>query len=237
MIHVLIPTYLQRGYGPQYLSRLLASLQAQKGVDFHVWISDNDNTGAIKKVVDKYHFDRLTYEYNPVCGASENINNVIRMVEEVYLEISLSTVINAPKMKLMCMDDLFMQPDALFLFYDALQHSGPHGWVISNSVVINSRDAIKKNVTARFEKYIFSKNTVGMPSCIAWKHTLGLRFDPNLKTFCDTDFYHQLYRLYGDPIHNQKYLIGQRYHPHSQSRNQQGTHERDAAILKQRYGL
>lgn len=217
--------------GPQYLDRLLSSIASQEDVEYRVFISDSDDTGAIWRVIDK-HSPKLNPIYTKNLtriGAAENINNVIELAER-WLENE-----QGPQhFKLMCMDDLLMSPKALHYFYAHLNTFA--GWTISNSFIINSRDAEKRIVKSVFDPEVFDRNIVGMPSCIGWTHITGIRFDTDLKTFCDTEFYFQLHKYYGMPTHIQKPVIGQRYHPQSQSRNQPATHERDAAIIKQRYG-
>lgn len=223
MIAVTIPTYLQRGYGPMYLKQLLDSIYAQKGCDFTVCVSDNDDTGTIKKVIDAY--PNIIYAYNEVKGASENINSAIEMAEAT----------NAKRIKLMCMDDMLMRPDSLALFNQALDRND---WVIGNSVIINSRGRQSRIVNPKFEPNRFDKNTIGMPSVIAWHKAFGWspRFDVSLKTFCDLDFYLQLYTEWKTYGYIKEVVVGQRYHPHSQSRNQPASHDTDAQVLKQRYG-
>lgn len=194
------------------LTQLLNSIRRQKGVEYEICVSDNDNTGAIKKVVDQY--PGIRYQYNPIQGASENINAAIEMAAH-------------DKIKLMMMDDIFYCDNSLKLFGDALDR---HGWVMTDSVHINERGGVTGKRIAIYDPKNFDSNTVGMPSVIAFRKN-HLRFYEKLKTFCDLYFYYQLYQLYGVPGKIEGFHVAQRFHNASQSRNQPASHKRDRDLL------
>lgn len=220
MISIVIPTYLQRGSGVKYLRELLTTIQRQRySGRYEICVSDNDTTGQIADVCDSFRLLPIRYQHSTRIGASENINAAIDMA--AY-----------DKVKIMCMDDLLNAADALQQFSDALEKNG---WVVSGSVIINAAGQ-KRRVTGPFFNHErIDKNYTGMPSVVAFRKT-SARFDENLKTFCDLDFYQQLYRQYGMPAFIKRHLVCQRYHDNSQSRNQPATHEADAMVLKKRYG-
>lgn len=218
-ISIVIPTYIQRGEGPQFFRELLNSIKGQAYAGrYEICVSDNDDTGVFADICDYYRMLPIRYNHNPIRGASENINAAIDMAR-------------ADKVKIMCMDDLFNKPNALQLFSDALD---THGWAVSGSTVINKYAMRIKPARAFFEPDKLDKNMTGMPSCVAFRRT-SARFDSSLKTFCDLDFYQQLYREFGDPYKIISPAVCQRYHDASQSRNQPGTHQEESIILKQRY--
>lgn len=212
MISIVIPTYNQRGKGAQMLMQLLNSIFRQKKVDYEICISDNDDTGAIKKVVDG--FPLIRYQYNPIHGASENINAALDMAQH-------------DKVKLMMQDDMFYSDNALQLFSGALDK---HAWVVSDSVSINDNAGRTGKKIANYDPANFDTNTVGMPSVVAFRKN-DLRFDERLKTFCDVYFYYQLYQLYGMPGKVPGFNVCQRFHNASQSRNQPPSHKKDKNLL------
>lgn len=215
MISIVIPTYNQRGEGPRMLNELLYSIEKQKGVEYEICISDNDDTGAIKNVVIKFEkILPIRYQFNPIKGASENINAAIEMA--AYDNV-----------KPMMMDDLFLSPNALKLFSDALIM---RPWAAADSYLINGTGQRTGNRTALYDPNNFQTNTIGMPSVVAFRKN-DIRFDARLKTFCDVYFYYQLYQAYGLPFRIASPVIGQRFHNASQSRNQPSSHSRDRNLL------
>lgn len=228
-ISIVIPTYLQRGHGPIYLAKLLDSIKLQRMKEhFEVCISDNDLTKGIVNVIGAFLLKhssvakrgfQLAYKTNIQQGASENLNSAIEMA-------------TYDKVKIMCMDDLFLQENALQQFSDALDK---HGWVISGSRTMHESGSFKRLVKAYYDPWQFDHNYTGMPSVVGFLKCTA-RFNPELKTFTDLDFYRQLYDIYGMPGFIQSPIVAQRYHRASQSSNQPKTHAADAAILKQKYG-
>lgn len=197
------------------LTQLLHSIQKQvTKIEYEVVISDNSTDDKIKGVCDRFNTLPIRYVKNPVRGASENINNVIDLA-------------SFDKVKLMMQDDLFIHPKAIDLFNSALDS---HSWVISNSHHINAIGQRIGNRAAKYEHGNFDSNTVGMPSVVAFRKS-DIRFNTELKTFCDVYFYYQLYELYGQPAVIGEYTIAQRFHNASLSRNQKPTHGRDKNYL------
>ena len=203
-ISLVIPAYEQHGLGALHLSQLLDSVKTQTGVEFDIVVADSAKDDSIKKVCEQYDVRRVIGVY----GASENINAAIDQATN-------------DKVKLMCQDDLFTQPNALKLFSDALDN---YGWVISNSIRYDGNLKQIGRTDTVYTHGIIQKNTTDMPSVIGFRKN-NLRFDPTLKTICDLYFYHQLYELFGQPGVIKEYCIGQRYHNASQSRNQLNRHE------------
>lgn len=203
-ISVVIPAYEQYGMGAFHLTHLLNTLQTQTGVEYDVIVVDSAIDDSIKRICEKYNITRVRGVY----GASENINAAIDQAKH-------------DKVKLMCMDDFFTQPNSLKLFSDALDK---HGWVISNSIRYDGQLRQIGRMETGYTHGSLTKNTTGMPSVTGFRRN-SLRFDPTLKTICDLYFYHQLYELFGQPGVIREYCIGQRYHNASQSRNQLNRHE------------
>lgn len=220
MISICIPTYEQRGKGAHYLALLFGSIRQQVFNDpYEVLVSDNASDGSIKKVCDAFAKELpIVYHFNPVRGASENINNAIELARY-------------DKIKLMMQDDLFIWHTSLKEFSEALDRSG---WVVSNSTHIDAGGRRTGQTTIKYDPLNFDKNTIGMPSVVAFRRSSGLRFNEDLKTFCDLYFYYQLYQLYGQPQVLGNFLVGQRYHNASQSRNQPPSHKKDKALLIKR---
>lgn len=214
MISICIPTYEQKGQGAYFLTQLLTSIRAQTYTgEYEVVISDNATDGSIKKVADNFPLP-IVYYFNPVRGASENINNAIALARY-------------DKIKLMMQDDLFIHPLALQIFDQALDGAG---WAVSFSTHINALGQKTGQRIAVYNPTNFESNTIGMPTVIGFKKS-HVRFLPELKTFCDLYFYYQLYQLYGMPEVIPSQLVAQRFHNASLSRNQAPSHSRDRRYL------
>lgn len=205
MISIVIPTYLQPFYGGKMLIVLLNSIRHQKvNCTYEVIVSDNDETGVIQNICGSFKpYIPLLYKFNPVKGASENFNNAIDLAA-------------GDKIKLMCMDDAFVSIDAINVFNEALDEKN---WVIGNSVHINEAGDVYGRRYTQYNHRQMEKNITGMPSVIGFKKC-DIRFNPVLKTFCDTYFYYQLYELYGQPKVIDKFTIACRFWRGSLSQNQ-----------------
>lgn len=215
MISIVIPTYEQQGYGAKYLTELLQSIQQQQAKCYYeVVISDNSTDGSIKQVCDSFNTLPIKYHFNPVRGASENINNAINMA---FFD----------KVKIMCQDDKFISTTAIDTFNAALDKSG---WVICNSRHINERGVTTGQRVAQYRHGEFDQNTVGMPSVVAFKKC-EVRFRPELKTVCDMFFYYELCLKYGQPAVIRTQPVAQRFHNASLSRNQPSYHQKDVNYL------
>lgn len=229
-LSVCIPVYAQRGAGVYHFKTLLKSIGEQRyDRKMEICVSDNEKTDHLGMVVCDWSMSgshngsknwSVKRKYNPIQGASENLNAAIEMASH-------------DKIKLMCMDDLLLTPTALQQFSNMLDH---FGWVVAASRTMNDRGTFKRLVRATYNPNDFEKNHTGMPSVIGFNKCKA-RFDPSLKTFTDLDFYRQLYDIYGMPGFIESPLIGQRYHAASQSRNQDATHKQDTAVLNKRYGI
>lgn len=218
MISICIPTYEQKGRGAYYLAQLLESIRTQRySKPYEIVISDNATDGSIEKVLAAFPLLPIKYHFNPVRGASENINNVIALA-------------SYEKVKLMMQDDLFINPAALELFDQALDGAG---WVVSFSNHIDGHGHKTGQRVARYDPANFESNTIGMPSVIGFKksHVQPPYFLPELKTFCDLYFYYKLYLTYGMPEIIPSQLVAQRFHNASLSRNQPPSHSRDRRYL------
>ncbi len=75
-------------------------------------------------------------------------------------------------------------------FARALTHSA---WVITEGQAIDAEGKIRRPTSPRYtEGIIKGKNTIGMPSVVGIKKN-GIKFDTNLKTLLDCEFYWQLF--------------------------------------------
>jgi len=215
MISIAIATYEMKGHGAAMLTLLLNSIRSQKYYDqYEIVISDNALDGSIIDVCTKFPSLPINYHFNPVRGASENINHAVDLCKY-------------DKVKIMCQDDFFTDPLALQKFSNILDVAG---WAVTDSTHVNATGQKTGQRIAAYNPENFDSNTVGMPSVMAFRKC-GVSFDTRLKTFCDLYFYYQLYQVYGPPAKVPGFNVAQRYHNASLSRNQPGSHKADKAFL------
>lgn len=218
LLTIAVPCYEMRGVGAQMLKELLDSIRDQKtNYDYDIVISDSSNNDAVRRVFDRYlEWLPLSYHRNLTrIGASQNINNCLDLAK-------------AELTKIMCQDDKFCHPGAIDRFVEGLES---HGWVIANSLHMDGGGNVYSKQETIYKHGNFVKNITGMPSAVAWKKT-DLRFDERLKTICDMFFYHQLYERYGEPGIIKEFVVAQRYHNNSLSRNQLNRKEDEVNFLK-----
>ena len=200
-LSICIPAFEQYGFGESTLTNLLDSLKDQQG-EFEIIVSDN--SGNLKEICSKY--PKVQYYFNPIIGISENTNFAISKA-------------NFEHIKLMYQDDM-AYPGMVKEFSKAL---AIHPWVISQGFAINEKCIKVRPTSPRYtENVIRGKNTVGMPSVCGFKKN-NIKFDTNLLTLLDCEFYWQLYNAFGNPYVICKKLIGSRYWDGSTSRKQ-GNH-------------
>lgn len=217
-ISVCIPTFEQYGFGIPHLTALLDSLLNQKA-KFEVVISDNSKDENIYNLATNYSALDIRYFKNETIGISHNTNNAI---DKARYE----------KIKPMYMDDVLVKDDALQKFSEALDES-PWAVCDTHRMTGNGQLTTVKKAYWR-DEIIKGTNTIGMPSCVGFRRTPH-RFDPNLKTLLDCEFYWLLKEEYGEPKYIGKPLIGGRYHSNSTSHKQGDFTKKEYEYLREKH--
>lgn len=221
MLSICIPTYEQNGVGAKHLKQLLTTIPYQYlNTDDEIIISDNSEDDVIENMVRELVRPHIKYFRYDIKGVAHNTNHAIDRASGDII-------------KIMFMDDYFLNENALLLFQSALQNG--HHWAISNSVWVDDEDKPIKQFDAKFsERIIRGLNTVGMPSVIAFKKT-DIRFDAGFKTIVDKEFYYQLFLQYGPPAHIPEPVIAQRIHKNSLSAKQGNQQQKDLKMLNHKH--
>ena len=170
-ISVCIPTYNR----PDLFCRLMDSLQAQKGVEFEVVISDDSTDNRIQKCVELRNKDfsskRLRYWKNPTSlGPSQNWNKSISLAKGRYI-------------KIMHHDDWFPQDNCLLRFEQLAQHYPEASLIFSDSLIHDPKgEFVRRHVPEK--KYleafmgdpgwIFPRNFIGPPSSVLFKNNKNI---------------------------------------------------------------
>lgn len=223
MISVCIPAYEQTGSVRAYFRRLLKSIASQKDTEFEVIVSDNSKPDliGIEDICRDYasSFDLTYYRNRETIGISNNTNHAISMAR-------------SDRIKIMYQDDLFIRDDALSLFERALEK---RAWAVASFFKIGVQSELQRRHDPFYpDNMLLGKNTVGMPSVVGI-HRNGLRFDPNLRTRLDCEYYWQLHREYGEPEYIPEPLIGCRYWHGSASRMQGNCSQAEYQYLRAKH--
>lgn len=220
-VSICIPAFEQYGHGAKTLTNLLGSIRNLKG-KFEVIVSDNSEDDKLEKICDtfKKYLD-LSYYRNPDKGISTNTNFAVSKAKYDLI-------------KPMYQDDTFLHPSAIEYIAFALKFDH---WVACSGSSLNQRgEPIRPRNPEYTEGIITGKNSLGMPSVIAYRKT-DIKFDPELKTLLDCLFYHQMFERYGAPGYIKQNLIGSRYWEGSTSRRQGNLTEQELPILREKYGI
>lgn len=214
-ISVCIPAFEQYGHGERTLSECLESIASQT-IKAEIIVSDNST--MMESVAKKYG---ARYFHNPERGGSANTN------------FAISKATN-PLIKVMYQDDKLIDPKALETFAWALKFDY---WVASDGFSMDANSNIKRKTRPQYTETILrGKNTIGMPSVTAWRKN-NMKFDTNLKTLLDCEYYYQLHKLWGEPGYIRKQLVGSRYWNGSTSHQQGNLTQQELPYVLKKHGL
>lgn len=214
-ISICIPAFEQYGHGERTLAECLESITSQT-IKPEIIVSDNSTT--LKSVAEKYG---AKYFHNPERGGSTNTN------------FAISKATN-PLIKVMYQDDTIIDPRALETFAWALKFDN---WVASDGFSMDGNMVQRRRTRPQYTEMVLrGKNTIGMPSVTAWRKN-DLKFDDNLKTILDCEFYYQLVQHYGLPGYIRKPLIGSRYWNGSTSHKQGNLTQQELPYVLKKHGL
>lgn len=195
---------MKDGLAEKFLVEFFASLMAQSFTNFDVVISDQSEEDNLKKICDTFsHVLDVKYVKNTsgIKNAANNVNNAIRH--------STGEIV-----KLLYMDDFFVERDALKKIVNAFEQNPDKMWFISGFVHCN------QNRTEYFDarlpwygnKYVNGDNTTGNPSNYSVRRKCAIEMDENLKWIVDGEYFFRSYYHYGDPIMINDVLVCFREH-------------------------
>ena len=216
-ISVCIPAFEQYGYGAKTIAECIESVINQEG-EFEIIVADNSDSDIIRKVCDRYP---VAYYHNPKKGISANTNFAISKA-------------GCKNIKVLYQDDKLLTNTALQVFSFALLFNG---WVASSGRAMNDRSQLLRFTEPKWTgENIFVKNSIGMPSVTAFRNC-GLKFDEELKTLLDCDFYFNLHKEYGQPGIIKKPLVASRYWDGSTSRQHGNMAAKEMPYINKKHSL
>ena len=106
------------------------------------------------------------------------------------------------------MDDYLYNEDSIKLIVDEFKQNENKLWLVNSYYHTKNYKDFFRPYHPKNNKYLYlGKNTIGCPSSLTIRNTIVERFDEKIKYHMDCEFYHRLFKYYGDPIYLHKILI------------------------------
>jgi len=191
------------GKAKEYLGQLLNSISIQRGVDYHVFVSDNSTENDdVKQVCNSYDFVTVINKTGRK-SASSNMNNALLQ--------STGDVI-----KIMFADDFFVDDYSLFdstkpIFDGQL-------WSVTACCHTQNGKEFFRPFFPRYHNDIhLGTNTMSSPSTISMRRDNQTLFDENINYLLDVEWYKRMCIRHGEPHINNRINVVNRIHEDSLS--------------------
>jgi len=202
-VSICIPAYEMNGKAKEYLGQLLNSISIQRGVDYHVFVSDNSTENDdVKQVCKSYDFVTVINNTGRK-SASSNMNNALLQ--------STGDVI-----KIMFADDFFVDDYSLFdstkpIFDGQL-------WSVTACCHTQNGKEFFRPFFPRYHNDIhLGTNTMSSPSTISMRRDNQTLFDENINYLLDVEWYKRMCIRHGEPHINNRINVVNRIHEDSLS--------------------
>lgn len=193
--------------GEKFLVEYLSQFIYQSFKDFEIIISDQSHEFEHVSIIDTFkHIMDIKYvrNHSDVRNAANNVNNAVRHATGDII-------------KLLYVDDYFVDPQALQKINDAFDKDPDGKWFISG--FIHSNEDRTQFFDARKpwygNKHVNGDNTTGNPSNYAVRRECALEMDDNLLWIVDGEYFYRSYYYHGDPIMIDDILVCFREHGES----------------------
>ena len=212
MISICCPVYTMKDKtAEKFLVEYFSHLMFQYFKDFDVVISDQSEGDNLKQICDVFslvldikYFKNTSSKKN----AANNVNNAVRYATGDII-------------KLLYMDDFFIDPFALHKINQAFIDNPDGKWFISGFTHSNE-DRTKIFDTRKpwyGNKYVNGDNTTGNPSNYAVRRDCAIEMDDDLLWIVDGEYFYRSYYYHGDPIMLDDVLVCFREHGSSAFRD------------------
>jgi len=211
-ISICCPVYTMSGTrAEKFLVEYLSHLIFQTFKDFEVVISDQSTFDNLRSIVDTFdHVLNIRYVRNTSekKNAANNVNNAVRHA-------------TGDIVKLLYMDDFFVDPFALQKISDAFDNKPEGKWFISGFTHCNEDRSQYFDTRLPWygNKYVNGDNTTGNPSNYAVRRDCAIEMDDDLLWIVDGEYFYRSYYYHGDPIMIDDVLVCFREHGSSAFRD------------------
>jgi len=211
-ISICCPVYTMKNKtAERFLVEYFSHLMYQTFKDFDVVISDQSEGDNLKTICDTFsHVLDIRYIKNTSNkkNAANNVNNAVKHATGEII-------------KLLYMDDYFVDQDALLKISNAFDNNPDGKWFISGFTHSN------EDRTQFFDtrhpwygnKYVNGDNTTGNPSNYAVRNNCAIKMDDDLQWIVDGEYFYRSYYYHGDPIMIDDVLVCFREHGSSAFRD------------------
>jgi len=211
-ISICCPVYNMEGNrAEKFLVEFLSHLVFQTFKDFEVVISDQSKFYYLQNIAASFSYGlNIKYVRNP--GQKKNAaNNVNYAVRHATGDI----------VKLLYMDDFFVDPFALQKISDAFDNNLEGKWFISGFTHCNEDRSQYFDTKKPWygNKYVNGDNTTGNPSNYAVRRECAIEMDEDLLWIVDGEYFYRSYYYHGDPIMIDDVLVCFREHGSSAFRD------------------
>jgi hypothetical protein len=195
----------------KFLVEYFSHLMYQSFKDFDVVISDQSDGNNLELICKTFsHVLDIKYVKNTSekKNAANNVNNAVRHATGSII-------------KLLYMDDFFVDQNALLKISDAFDNNPDGKWFISGFTHSNEdRTQFFDTRHPWYEnKYVNGDNTTGNPSNYAVRNECALEMDDDLLWIVDGEYFYRSYFYHGDPIKLNDVLVCFREHTSSAFRD------------------
>ena len=195
----------------KFLVEYFSHLMYQSFKDFDVVISDQSDGNNLELICKTFsHVLDIKYVKNTSDkkNAANNVNNAVRHATGSII-------------KLLYMDDFFVDQNALLKISDAFDVNPDGKWFISGFTHSNEdRTQFFDTRHPWYEnKYVNGDNTTGNPSNYAVRNECALEMDDDLLWIVDGEYFYRSYFYHGDPIKLDDVLVCFREHTSSAFRD------------------
>jgi GT2 family glycosyltransferase len=196
----------------RFLVEYFSHLMYQTFKDFDIVISDQSEGDNLKVICDTFsHVLDIKYVKNTSNkkNAANNVNNAVKHATGDII-------------KLLYMDDFFVDQDALLKIINAFERTRPDGkWLISGFTHSNEEQSQFFDTRKPWygNKYVNGDNTTGNPSNYAVRRDCAIEMDDNLLWIVDGEYFYRSYYYHGDPIMIDDVLVCFREHGSSAFRD------------------
>ena len=195
----------------KFLVEYFSHLMFQSFKDFDVVISDQSEGDNLKQICDIFSLVLdINYYKNTSSkkNAANNVNNAVRYA-------------TGDIVKLLYMDDFFIDPFALHKINQAFIDNPDGKWFISGFTHSNEdRTKIFDTRKPSYDnKYVNGDNTTGNPSNYAVRRDCAIEMDDDLLWIVDGEYFYRSYYYHGDPIMIDDVLVCFREHGSSAFRD------------------
>jgi len=189
-ISVCIPTFEYGGSGKDCLEYSFEKLKEQTFKNFNVIISDSSNDDEIEKLCKEWQTNfEIKYIKSPEArgNPAKNMNISMKNADGEWI-------------KILCQDDYLSGKESLEKIARVIDTNKEYNWIATGYLHTNDKESFFNYHSPYLNPRIYIINTIGTPSCTAFKNDFPLmEMDENLSYCYDCEYYYRFFLEHGNP--------------------------------------